>query len=101
MKDGTSRLNSAWLLHNFREAREQIDALIEDVETGTMSADLEESQAFWRNVYLHMNAAWNGALLDNSVWNSSYEEFNLLWRFPLRDFEDLHPDWINPGYGDE
>jgi hypothetical protein len=93
--------NVQWILSNLKEAREQLDDLIDDFETGEYIPDKEELVSQWRHAYYHLNHAWNGAEADETVWKCEDPEFTRQSRFDLKAFADLHPDWVDPGYGDD
>jgi hypothetical protein len=84
-------MNTNFLLFNLREAQEELDKTIKDLETETAYGEAEFSVAMW-HLYHHLNTAWNAR---NSTPEQSKicsdEDFNRWGRYPT-DLEEMSVD---------
>ena len=78
-------MNNNFILFNLREAQEEIDRTIKDLETDAQYTEAEFSVAMF-HLYHHVNTAWNARNSTEEQSNDcSDESFNQWGRYP----EDL------------
>jgi hypothetical protein len=79
---GVGSLNKKWVLWNLREAAEEIQRTIADLETEPNFTDAGLN-ALLREVYDHLNTAWNARdVSDEAVRAAPNEDFARWWVMP-------------------
>ena len=84
-------MNNNFILFNLREAQEEIDRTIKDLETDAQYTEAEFSVAMF-HLYHHVNTAWNSRNSTEEQSNvCSEESFNKWSRYP-EDLREMRLD---------
>ena len=84
-------MNTKFLLFNLREAQEELEKTIKELESNADYGEPEFSVAMW-HLYHHVNTAWNArnSTSEQSA-NCSDEDFNRWGLYPT-DLEEMRVD---------
>ena len=75
-------MNTKYILFNLREAREELDSTIKEIETDNEYGEAKLSVAMM-HLYHHLNTAWNARNTSDEDANScSDEDFNQWSGYP-------------------